>query len=93
MARIPMDEFEEGTEIVRVYLAGSVAEARAIEVVLDAGGFEYAVEVEAYATGGIMSGPARSGAGFWVRADGVDGCADALERAGHLRGLVDRGGA
>ena len=33
----------------------------------------------------------RRGAGFWVTADDLAACADALERGGHLRGLVDRG--
>lgn len=90
MGRIPMEGFEEGTEIVRVYLAGSLAEAQAVEGVLDAGGFEYAVEVEALPSGGLLTGRARSAAGFWVRTDAVEGSAGALERAGHLRGLVDR---
>lgn len=90
MARIAMNDFEEGTEIVRVYLAGSLAEAEAVEGVLDDAGAEYAVEVEALPSAGLLSGRARSAAGFWVRVDAVEGSAGALERAGHLRGLVDR---
>jgi len=91
MARVPMEIFEEGTEIVRVYLAGALDEARAVEAALDAAGAEYAVEVETLPTGGILAGWARRGAGFWVRSDALDGCADALERAGLVSGLVDRG--
>ena len=91
MARVELEGFEEGTEIVRVYLAGGLDEARAVEAALDAAGAEYAVEVETLPSGGLLSGPARRGAGFWVRADAVDGCCDALERAGLVRGLVDRG--
>lgn len=91
MARIAMDDFEEGTEIVRVYVAGSLSEAQAVEAVLDDAGVDYGVEVEALPSGGLLSGRARSAAGFWVPAEAVDASAGALERAGHLRGLVDRG--
>lgn len=92
MARVEMERFEEGTEIVRVYLAGGLDEARAVEAALEAAGAEFAVEVETLPSGGLLAGWARKGAGFWVRAEAVDACADALERAGLLRGLVDRGG-
>jgi hypothetical protein len=91
VARIAIDDFDEGTEIVRIYVAGALAEAQAVEGVLEAGGFEYAVEVEALPSGGLLSGRARRTAGFWVRTEAVEQCADALERAGHVRGLVDRG--
>jgi hypothetical protein len=91
VARIELDDFADGTEIVRVYLAGSLAEAQAVERTLDAAGLAYAVEVEAFAPGGLATGSARSGAGFWVEAGTLDACAGALERAGHLAGLVDRG--
>jgi hypothetical protein len=89
MARVDMDEFGDGTEIVRVYLAASLAEAQAIEGSLDGAGLEYAVEVERLADRTLLSA-SRSGAGFWVRADRLDAAADLLERAGHLRGLVQR---
>jgi hypothetical protein len=89
MARVSMDAFEEGTEIVRVYLAASLAEAQAVEAALETTGVAYAVEVETVGTGALLSG-ARSLAGFWVREGELDACADALERAGHLRGLVRR---
>ncbi len=92
MAMVPMDTFEEGTEIVRVYLAGSVAEAQKAERILTAAGVEYAVEVEELETQTLFGlGARRRGAGLWVRAEVLDAAADALERAGHLAGLVDRG--
>jgi hypothetical protein len=93
MALVPMDSFEEGTEIVRVYLAASLAEAQAAERILTEAGVEYAIEVEELAARGILGlGARRRGAGLWVRAEAVDAAADALERAGQLSGLVDRGG-
>jgi hypothetical protein len=92
MARIPMDAFEEGTEIVRVYLAASLGEAQRVESVLEEAGLEFAVEVEEFASrAALFSGGVRRGAGFWVRETVLDGAAAALERAGWVAGLVDRG--
>ncbi len=91
MARIDMEEFDEGTEIVRVYLAATLAEAQAVEDALEEAGVEFAIEVETYASPTALgSNQPRRGAGFWVEASVVAACAGALERAGHLRGLVDR---
>ena len=91
MAIVPMESFEEGTEIVRVYLAASLAEAQAAERILTEAGLEYAVEVEELATRTLFGlGSTRRGAGLWVRAEALDTAADALERAGHVAGLVDR---
>ncbi len=91
MARIAMDAFEDGEEIVRVYLAASLDEAQAVERALDASGFEYGVEVEAFASRTAFgSGAPRSGAGFWVAGDDLDAVAAALGRAGLRRGLVER---
>lgn len=91
MARIGMDDFEEGTEIVRVYLAAALAEARAVEDALEAAGFRFAIEIETFASPTALgSNQPRRGAGFWVSAADLAACADALERAGHLRGLVQR---
>ncbi len=93
MAIVPMESFEEGTEIVRVYLAASLAEAQAAERILTAAGLEYAVEVEELASRTLFGlGSTRRGAGLWVRAELLDAAADALERAGQVAGLVDRGG-
>jgi hypothetical protein len=93
VARIPVDAFEEGTEIVRVYLAASLAEAEAAERALSGAGIEYGVEVEELAGRNLFGlRTSRRGAGLWVRAAAVDAAADALERAGCLAGLVERGG-
>jgi len=91
MARQPMHVFGEGTEITRVYLAAALDEAQRVEAVLDAAGVDYAVEVEAYASGALLGVGARTGAGFWVGEASVDPACLALERAGLLKGLVDRG--
>ncbi len=91
MARVPMEAFEEGTEIVRVYLAARLAEAQRVEAVLDGAGLDYALEVEELASGSMFgSGAPRRAVGFWVAPATVDACADALERAGLVAGLVLR---
>jgi len=86
-----MDSFEEGTEIVRVYLAVTLREAHAIEDTLSVAGVDFAVEVEAFASPTALgSNAARKGAGFWIRDADLDHAAGALERAGHVAGLVQR---
>jgi hypothetical protein len=90
MPRIPMDAFEDGTEIVRVYLAAKLDEAERVERALDAAGVEYAVEAEPYAAPGSLGAWTRTGAGFWVVAAVLDPAADALASAGLTRGLVER---
>ncbi len=91
MAQVPMESFEEGTEIVRVYLAGALAEARAVEETLTAAGVEFAVEVEELASPNALGlKVTRQAAGFWIRTEEVDRAAGALERAGHRAGLVRR---
>jgi hypothetical protein len=91
VARIAMDSFEEGTEIVRVYLAASLREAQAIEETLSAAELDFAVEVEAFASPTALR-PGRQGAGFWVKEVDLGHAAAALERAGHVAGLVRREG-
>jgi hypothetical protein len=92
MARISMDDFPEGREIVRVYLAAALDEARRVEEVLDRSAVAYAVEVETFTRPSfLLAGSARSGAGFWVDQSEAEASIDALEAAGLLRGLVERG--
>jgi hypothetical protein len=84
-----MDSFEEGTELVRVYLAASLAEAQRVEDALAEGGVEFAVEVEELATATAL-GSSRRGAGFWIRETALEVAAGLLERGGHVAGLVRR---
>jgi len=90
MPRIDLEQFGEGTEVVRVYLAQALAEARAVEDVLGATGLRFAVEVEQVPVRSLLGGlSARTAVGFWVDPADVAPCALALERAGHVKGLVD----
>ncbi len=91
MARIPMEAFEEGSGIVRVYLAATLAEAQSVEGALAAAAIDFAVEVETFASPTALGSNApRHGAGFWVAEALLEAAADALARAGHLAGLVER---
>ncbi|WP_242341418.1 MULTISPECIES: hypothetical protein [Anaeromyxobacter] len=91
MARIDMEDFVEGTEIARVYLAATLEEAQAVEAALEDAGFEFAIELETFASPTALgSNQPRRGAGFWVEASAATACIGALERAGHLRGLAER---
>jgi hypothetical protein len=91
MPRIAMDSFADGTEIVRVYLAARLDEAQAVERALDDADQEYAVEVEELVSSTALGLKAsRQGAGFWVEAGELERCADALEGAGLVAGLVRR---
>lgn len=91
MARIPMESYADGTEIVRVYLAVTLDEAQEAESALSRAGVDYAVEVEPFASPTALGANAsRSGAGFWVEDGLLDAAASALERAGCRAGLVDR---
>jgi len=87
-----MHQFGEGTEVVRVYLAASLDEAQEAERVLDALGLSYAVEVETFLARTILgSGSPRQGAGVWLVEADLDAACAALEQAGLVKGLVDRG--
>ncbi len=89
MGRVSMEDFEEGTELLRVYLASSLAEARKVEAALDAAGFDYVVEVESFTTRSVLAGFfARKGAGFYVLKEQAHDCVQALGSAGMVKGLV-----
>jgi hypothetical protein len=86
-----METFEEGTELVRVYLAASLREAKAVEDTLTAAEVDFAVEVEALASSNALGlRTERQLAGFWIREADLDRAAGVLERAGQLSGLVRR---
>jgi len=92
MPRQPLDQFGEGTEVVRVYFALGLEEAERAEALLDAGGLTFAVEVEEVGGPTMWGfGRPRRGAGIWIREADLDAACAALEQAGMVKGLVDRG--
>lgn len=90
MPRVTEDAFEEGSEIIRVYLAASLREAQSVERALDAIGIDYLAEPEPYSARWALGSRVRSGVGFWVAEEALDPAASALERAGLKSGLVVR---
>lgn len=90
MPRVTEETFEEGSEIIRVYLAASMREARSVEQTLDALGVNYLAEPERYPARWALGLRVRSGVGFWVAEEALEPAASALERAGLKSGLVLR---
>jgi hypothetical protein len=90
MARIAFEDFGKGTEVVRIYLARELKEAKRVEAVLTEQGIEYAVEVEPYKT--VMSSIFSSeykGAAFYVLANQEDFCRRVLCDAGLTVGIAE----
>ena len=90
MARVTEEAFEEGTEIVRVYLAATLTEAQSVERALDGAGVDYLAEPEQYGAPSSIAARIRTGVGFWVVETALERAAGALEGAGLLAGLVQR---
>jgi hypothetical protein len=94
MPRQPLDQFGEGTEVVRVYFALGLQEAERAETLLDAAGLAFAVEVEEVGGATMFGfGRPRRGAGLWILEADLDAACAALEGGGLVKGLVDRGEA
>ncbi len=90
MPRVTEEAFGEGSQIVRVYLAASVAEAQRVEAILDGLDLDYLAEPEQYSAPNALGARLRTGVGIWVAEAALDPAADALERAGLVSGLVKR---
>jgi hypothetical protein len=90
MPRVTEETFDEGTEIVRVYLAASLSEAQSVEGALDGAGMRYLAETEEYGAPSSLGARLRTGVGFWVTEADLEAAAGALERAGLTAGLVQR---
>jgi hypothetical protein len=92
MPRQPLARFGEGTEVVRVYIAVTLAEAQQAEAALDAAGLTFAVEVEELGNRSFFGlGRPRRAAGLWILEADLDLACQSLEGAGLVKGLVDRG--
>ena len=87
MPRVTLDEFAE-KEIVRIYLAGELAEAERVEDILSANNINYAVEVEPYVPLGFF-GSEHAGAAFYVLSGQAEYCKRVLFEAGFKVGIVE----
>jgi len=90
MAKVAFEDFEDGEEVVRIYLARELSEAKRAEAVLTKKGIEYAVEVEPYVTAmsNILSSEYK-GAAFYVVADQGEFCRRILSEAGLTPGIME----
>ena len=74
-------------ELERIYIAGTLAEAKDVEALLTGNGVDYVVQVEPYRAS-ILFGP-RNGAAFYVTAVQATFCREHLTASGFQRGLLD----
>jgi hypothetical protein len=75
-------EFFGDREMILVYVAKRLREARAVEQTLDAGGLDYAVQPEHY-TGGVFFTSRRVGAFFYVTPENEDEARFLLRASGY----------
>jgi hypothetical protein len=73
-------------ELERVYIAGTLAEAKEVEALLTGHGVDYIVQVEEYRSS-ILFGP-RNGAAFYVTDVQATFCRAQLTTAGLDRGVL-----
>lgn len=90
MARIALEDFGE-KEVVRIYIAGALGEAKRVEAILTENGIHYAVEVELYLTSSIFSifSSGQKGASFYVISGQADFCRRVLRDAGLKVGIIE----
>lgn len=77
-------EFFGGNELVLIYIAKKLREAKAVEGKFDQAGVDYAIEVDYY-TGGIIFRGQRAGAFFYVDPAQERQAAAVLAEAGYRR--------
>jgi hypothetical protein len=86
MARLDPHEFGDH-ELVRVYMATTVREARLVEALLTERGVNYVVQPEPF--GRTFLGSSRIGAAIYVATAHADYCAVQLVTAGFRRVLIE----
>lgn len=88
MGRVAPETLED-RNLVRVYIAVKLAEARQVEALLTRSELEFTVIVEP--AGRTLFGSARNGAVFCVAEEHSTRCCEVLTRAGFAVGLVPPG--
>lgn len=77
-------EFFGDKELVLIYIAKKLREAKAVESKFDEAGVDYAIEVDYY-TGGIIFRSQRAGAFFYVDPAQEEQAAAVLAQSGYRR--------
>ena len=88
MARVALEDFGD-KEVVRIYIAGALGEAKRVEAILTQNGIHYAVEVEPYVRFSMFSAPEQAGASFYVISGQADFCRRVLREAGLRAGIIE----
>lgn len=89
MAMKDLESFS-GKEIARVYIAGTVAEAKAIETLLNDKGVDYFIELEEFTRSGFnLMGSTYVGATFYVLSDQAQFCRTFLKEQGFGPGIPE----
>lgn len=85
MPRVEPDTLDH-QELTRIYIAGTLGEAKQVEALLTGHGVDYVVQVEPYRAS-ILFGP-RNGAAFYVTETQAPFCHEHLVASGLQRGLA-----
>ena len=88
MARVDADALQDP---VNIYLAASLAAARAVEALLTSHGVEYAVQVEPLGRTTLF-GSLRHGAAFYVSSGQASYCLSVLRETDLRKGIVESDG-
>ena len=75
-------------EVSRIFIAGSVKEARRIESLLDAEDIEYALVKETFAGAGLFVALTYDGVAFYVESKHAEKCRTLLRDAGLKKGIM-----
>jgi hypothetical protein len=89
---MPRVEFEGRSEqeIARIYIAGSVAEAEAVEILLSEHGMDYSIELEEFIRSGFnLLSSTHVGATFYVLSDQAEFCRTLLKGKGLTSGIQE----
>ena len=86
MARVELEALSH-RELSRIFVAGTLNEARQVEELLTVNGIDYVVQVEPFRAS-IFFGP-RNGAAFYVSLEQADYCRVHLTAKGFGRGVLE----
>jgi len=92
MPRVEFEHLSEN-ETARIYIAGTVAEAQAIEALLSGHGIDYSIELEEFIRSGLnILGSTYVGAMFSVLSGRAEFCRMLLKEKGFAPGILEDSG-
>jgi hypothetical protein len=89
MPRVDFENLSE-KETARIYIAGTVAEAKEIETLLSGRGIDYSIELEEFIRPVFnLMGSTYVGATFYVRSGQAEFCRTLLKEKGFAPGILE----